>query len=33
MSTKKEVKNEKMKVESQVLETSSQKPMPSIWYS
>ena len=30
MSTKKEVKDEKMKVESLVLETSSQKPMPSI---
>ena len=33
MSTKKEVKDEKMKVESQVLETSSQKPMSSIWYN
>ena len=30
MSTKNEVKDEKKKVESQVLETSSQKPMPSI---
>ena len=33
MSTKNEVKEEKKKVESQVLETSSQKPMPSIWYN
>ena len=33
MSTKNEVKDENTKVESQVLETSSHKPIPSIWYN
>jgi len=33
MSTKKETKDERVKIDSQKVETSSQKPMPSIWYN
>ena len=33
MSTKKETKDERVNIESQKVETSSQKPMPSIWYN
>ena len=33
MSTKPEVKDENMKVDNQNVESSTQQPMPSIWYT
>lgn len=33
MSTKNEVKEEKVKIENKLVDSSSQKPMPSIWYT
>ena len=33
MFTQKETQDERVKPDSQKVETSSQKPMPSIWYN
>ena len=33
MSTKNEVKEEKIKVENNLSDSSAQEPMPSIWYT
>ena len=33
MSTKNEVKEEQMKIDKKLVESSTQQPMPSIWYN
>ena len=33
MSTEKKIQEEKMKTEPELFESSSKKPMPSIWYT